>query len=148
MCLNFLKCDDRNFCICAKSYGKCAAETYIYVHCLSVFVVATIGVGESPRGGSPSEKFDLCGVGVSAKCERNVGLSDHFTAPVAWVVGEKYAESVGVLHRLWQIAHIDGAEALVRAVFVVNTDDGYLLPVALNSEVVVSQQMPAESVAL
>ena len=87
-------------------------------------------------------------MGVSAKCERNVGLSDHFTAPVARVVGEQDSEPIGALHCFWQVAHVDGAETLVRAVFVVNTDDGYLLTVALYREVVVSQQMPAESVAL
>ena len=65
-------------------------------------------------------------------------MSNHLATPVTGVVGEQYVESVGTLHGFGQVAHVDGAEALVSAVFVVHTDYGYFFAVVFDDKIIVS----------
>ena len=63
-------------------------------------------------------------MGMAAEGQRNVGVGQHFRTPMAGVVGEEDAETIGTRHGLRQIAAIDGAEPLPLTYRVVYPDDG------------------------
>ena len=79
---------------------------------MTVNVISAGALLEDEVGRRPSCNPNLCGVGVSAQCKGNVGLRNHFVAPMRWVVCKKNAEPIRAGGCCCQVSFGNGLETL------------------------------------